>query len=315
MRKEGITRLRIDGEIVDSDQPVKLRKTFTHNIEAVIDRLIVREGVRGRLTESVELALKYGEGLIYVILEHRETKIDREERYSELFACPEHGSMLEELSPRVFSFNSPFGSCPACSGLGTQMEPAPGLVVPDTTVSLEDGALQAWKKCGSGFRSFYRRSVEAVAQLFQISVKTPWKQLPEEIQQQILYGVRRTKGNAFHFEGVIPGLKRRFKTSDSERQKARIHDFMTSLPCHSCNGHRLKPEVLAVKIEGLSIYDVTRMTVDEGFQFFTDLELPNEKKLIAEPIKKAILDRLGFLKKCGIKLPYTSSIYKYSFRG
>lgn len=300
IKREGFTRLRIDGEIVLMDELKPLKKTFTHNIEAVIDRVVVKDSARSRILDSVEIALKLSDGLMIALLENRDTKEQKEELFSEKFACPEHGSMLEELSPRMFSFNSPYGSCPVCAGLGTMMEPSPELVVPDESLSLESGALKAWKKCGSGLGGFYPRSARALARAFDISVKTPWKDIPADIQKQILFGSNTTRRSKSVYEGVIPNLVRRFQTTDSEGLKAKIHDFMTSLPCTACHGKRLKPEVLSVKISEKNIYDITRMSIGNAYEYFKNLVLDKEKTEIADPIRKAVLERLGFLRNVGL---------------
>ncbi len=299
VRREGFTRLRVDGDICPIDEVKPLKKTFRHTIEAVIDRVVVKEGIDARLTDSVETALKLGDGLMVALMENSQTGENSEEKYSERFACPDHGTVLEELSPRAFSFNSPFGSCPECLGLGIQMEPALELVIPDKRLSLADGAIKAWKRCGSGLGRFYNGSVRWLARYFKVSVDTPWHKLPKEVREQILYG-EADNGNDYGYEGVIPGLRRRFLQTDSDSQKDKIHEFMTSLPCTVCHGQRLKPEILAVKICDYNIYQMTEMTIEQSFEFFTNLDLQNEKQKIAEPIKKAVLERLSFLKNVGL---------------
>lgn len=302
VKREGFTRLRIDGEINVLDNIKPLKKSYQHNIEAVVDRIVLRDEVISRLTDSVELALKLADGLMIAVVEDRETKTQKEELFSEKFACPVHGSVLEELSPRIFSFNSPFGSCPACMGLGTLIEPSVDLIIPNPELSLEDGALKAWKRCGSGLRGFYSSSVRRLASMFEISVKTPWKKIPQEIRQTILQGEKSSTSMSFRgYEGIIPNLKRRFMSTESESQKARIHEFMTTLPCNDCNGQRLKPGSLAVKIKDLNIYQITEMTINQAFDYFSNLELEKEKNHIIKPIRKAVLERLNFLKNVGLE--------------
>lgn len=295
-RREGFTRLRVDGKIVEIDEVKPLAKTYKHDIEAVIDRVILKEGIESRLTDSVETALKLGDGLVIVLIDEKGEGGEREEHFSERFSCPDHGSTLDELSPRVFSFNSPYGSCPSCMGLGTLMEPSVDLVIPDPTLSLDQGAIKAWKRCGSGMRGFYSHSVRWLARYFNLSTKTPWKNIPEKKRQQMLFG--STSG--YGYEGIIPNLRRRFATTDSESQKAKIHEFMTTLPCTACNGQRLSPPVLAVTIAGKNIFQITEMTIDQAHRFFADLELENDKQGIVEPIKKAVLERLSFLRNVGL---------------
>ena len=299
VRREGFTRLRVDGEICLIDDVKPLKKNFRHTIEAVVDRVALKEGIDTRLTDSVETALKLGNGLLVALIDEPEAERQREERFSEHFACPDHGTVLEELSPRAFSFNSPFGSCPECLGLGTQMEPAVDLVIPDPRLTLAEGAIKAWKKCGSGLGKFYNGSIRWLARYFGVSADVPWKKLPESVRQKILFG--ESDGSRVHgFEGVIPNLKRRFLQTDSDSQKDKIHEFMTSLPCMVCHGQRLKPEILAVKVNGLNIYQLTEMTIAQATHFFSELQLSREKKKIAEPIAKAVLERLSFLSNVGL---------------
>ncbi|MDT8446110.1 MAG: excinuclease ABC subunit UvrA [bacterium] len=299
VRREGFTRLRVDGEVVEIDALKPLKKTFKHDIEAVVDRIVVRESARTRLTDSVELALKLADGLLVALLENKDNDQVEEVAFSEKYACSTHGSVLEELSPRVFSFNSPYGSCPSCLGLGTLMEPDPELIVPDETRSLEEGALAAWKKCGTGLGGFYKSGARHLARKFDIGLKTPWKDIPEKTQQLILHGATRAK-DGLEWEGVIPNLTYRFWNTDSEAQKTKIHDFMTSQPCHTCGGKRLRPEILSVRISDQSIMDLTQMTIADALAYFTSLKLDKERTQIAEPIQKAVVERLGFLVNVGL---------------
>jgi len=298
IRREGFTRLRVDGEVTEMDQLKPLKKTYKHDIEAVVDRLVIRDSVRTRLTDSVELALKIADGLMVVLFE-KPGQEPGEERFSERYACTEHGSVLEELSPRVFSFNSPYGSCPSCLGLGVLMEPSPELIIPDPSLSLEDGALAAWKRCGSGLGRFYTNSVKVLAKRFKISLQTPWEELPEATQNQILFGATKAK-DGLTWDGVIPNLTERFWNTESEGQKARIHGFMTAQTCHTCHGKRLRPEILSVTLASKSIMDLTQMTIAEAYDYFDQLKLDSEKTQIAEPIQKAVIERLGFLKNVGL---------------
>ena len=300
VKREGFSRMRVDGEILGLEDIKPLKKSFRHDIEAVVDRIVIKKSSRSRITDSVETALKLSDGLMVALLDDVKKKKLFEERFSEKFACPDHGSVLEEMSPRIFSFNSPFGSCPTCLGLGTMMEPAPELIIQDENLSLEEGALAAWKRCGSGLGSFYPQSVKRLARYFDISIKTPWREIPKKTRSEMLSGDKNQGARNTGYEGIIPNLKRRFLTTDSENQKARIHEFMTSLPCQDCHGQRLQPGALAVKINDLNIFQITEMTVERAFDYFMDLKLKKEKKQIAEPIKKAVLERLGFLKNVGL---------------
>ena len=276
--------MRVDGEILGLEDIKPLKKSFRHDIEAVVDRIVIKKSSRSRITDSVETALKLSDGLMVALLDDVEKKKQSEERFSEKFACPDHGSVLEEMSPRIFSFNSPFGSCPTCLGLGTMMEPAPELIIQEDNLSLEEGALAAWKRCGSGLGSFYPQSVKRLARYFDISIKTPWREIPKKTRNEMLSGDKNQGTRNTGYEGIIPNLKRRFLTTDSENQKARIHEFMTSLPCQDCHGQRLQPGALAVKINDLNIFQITEMTVERAFDYFMDLKLKKEKKQIAEPI-------------------------------
>jgi len=301
VKREGFTRLRVDGEIQEIESVKPLAKSYNHTIEAVIDRIILKEGVVTRLTDSIETGLSLGDGLILVLQEDKDAGEKKEESFSEKFACPDHGSMLDEMSPRLFSFNSPFGSCPSCMGLGTLMEPSENLIILDTSLNLEDGAIKAWKRCGSGLGGFYSSSIRKLARHFDISIKTPWRDIPKKIRNQILYGPDQKSRSDSEYEGIIPNFKRRFHHTDSESQKEKIHEFMATLPCTSCGGQRLNPGALAVRINDLNIYQITEMTIEQAYAYFSTLELDKEKKQIAEPIKKAVLERLGFLKNVGLE--------------
>ncbi len=300
VRREGFTRIRVDGKVFENESAVPLKKSLAHSIEAVVDRIVIRQTARSRLTDSIETALNLGNGSVMALLENGSSGLSREERFSEKFACPEHGTGLDELSPRIFSFNNPYGSCPACSGLGTRIEPATELIVPDPSLSMEEGAIEAWKACGSGFKGFYSRSVRALARLFGISTKTPWAEIDPRIRDRVLFGAEKGRDGEVDFEGIVPNLKRRFLHTESEYLKSKIHGFMTSLPCDVCRGQRLRPEVLSVKVNGHNIHQLTQMTIDGAYLFFSTLKLGREKDEIAGPIKKSVLERLGFLKNVGL---------------
>ncbi len=300
IRKEGFTRVRVDGNIIPIEEVKPLKKTFQHDIEAVVDRILIKDSARSRLTDSVETALHLGDGLLVALLELKDGSPPKEEKFSEKYACPEHGSVLEELSPRVFSFNSPFGSCPDCLGLGSLMEPAPDLVVPDGSLSLNEGAIKAWKSAGSGLGGFYSSGVRKLARRFKLDLDTPWEDFPEKVRRQILFGLAPyTEGTPS--EGVIRNLKRRFYSTESNNQKERLHEFMSYLPCPTCQGKRLRPEILSVKIQGTNIHDISIMSIEKAHAYFSALRLPPEQAKIAEPIQKAVLERLGFLQDVGLE--------------
>jgi excinuclease ABC subunit A len=303
---EGFTRVRVDGDEVLLDEGVpELDKKFKHTIEVVVDRLIMRPDLRQRLTGSIETALQLAEGLVVVDL------LDgRELTFSERFACPEHGVGLPELQPRIFSFNSPHGACPRCTGLGAQQEIDPDLLVPDPTLSIGDGALVPWSV---GNTSFYESVIQAIADRYEIDLDKPWGELTTEQQNLFLYGTNgdkvyvtyrnrmgRRRAYTMAFEGIVTSLERRYKETDSSQQRERIEEYMSFRPCPTCKGARLKPEVLAVTVGGLSIHEFTRMSVARALVFLDQLELTETEQLIGARIVKEIRERLTFLDDVGV---------------
>jgi excinuclease ABC subunit A len=302
-KREGFVRLRIDGRIVDAREVSGLDKKRKHEIEAVVDRLVVRPGIRSRLTDSVETALKLGDGLIIAAHETASGSGEfADALYSELYACPVCSISFEELAPRMFSFNSPYGACPACGGLGTRMELDPDLIVPDPTRSLRDGAIEAWRRGGRRMNIFYNRVVNKFARDFRVSAWTPFEKLPEEIQGILLHGTDddEAEKHGAEFEGVIPNLERRFESTDSDFVKRRIHEYMSALPCPKCKGARLKPESLAVLVGGRSVHDATRDTIGKALASFRSLRLEGTDAEIAAPILKEVRERLNFLVDVGL---------------
>jgi len=302
-KREGFVRLRIDGAVVDAREVSTLDKKRKHEIEAVVDRLAIGPAVRSRLTDSVETALKLGEGLMIAAREKSPGSNEWEDSlYSELYACPVCDVSFEELEPRIFSFNSPYGACPTCGGLGTRMELDPDLIVPDRSRSLQDGAIEAWRRGGKLMNIFYSRAIESFCRDFRCSPFVPFEELSEETRRILLYGTRPEHAAKYgaEFEGVIPNLERRFQTTDSDFVKSRIHEYMSALPCPSCKGARLRPESLAVLVGGKNIYEVTRLSIEEALGFFERLELPPRESEIARPILKEIRDRLRFLVDVGL---------------
>ena len=289
-QKNGFLRVRVNKKIYRLEEVPSLDRKLQHTIELVVDRLILKADNRSSLFDSIEIALKQGQGLCIVLLGDKE----EEEVYSEHFACPEHGSFLKELSPRIFSFNAPFGACASCFGLGNLLELDPHLVIANPKLSLKDGAIEAWKVCGSGMGSFYPNSVERLAALHKISVDTPFDALSQAMQKKLLYG-------SDLYEGILPNLKRRFNETDSEILKARMHEqFMSNQICEACHGTRLKPEVLAVKFEGKSIADLAKMSVEDALQFFHQLKVKKAQELFVAPLQKAVVERLEFLFDVGL---------------
>ncbi|RDV84198.1 excinuclease ABC subunit UvrA [Ammonifex thiophilus] len=301
-RKQGFVRVRVDGEIVELEEEIKLDKNRKHNIELVIDRLVLKPAARSRLAEALETALKYAEGLALVLVEGGE-----EHLFSSLFACPVCGVSLPELSPRLFSFNSPYGACPACTGLGALPEIDPELLV-DPRRTLEEGAVAGWSALT---HQFYL--LEGLARHYGIPLDIPYEQLDPDHQQIILYGTGGERVRFVHydlygrrreyvasFEGVIPYLMRRYRETASDQVRAEIEKFMRPRPCQACKGARLRPEALAVKVGGKNIYEVTTLSVREALEFFHRLELDERESIIASRVLKELTARLGFLMDVGL---------------
>jgi excinuclease ABC subunit A len=306
LRNEGFTRVKVDGEQHTLDEPPALDKKFKHSIEVVVDRLVMKEDMRTRLTQSVETALALAEGLIVIDL----VDAGEERTYSQNFACPEHGVSLPELQPRIFSFNSPHGACPRCTGLGAQQEIDPDLLVPDPSLSIDDGALVPWAVGGSGF---YESVIQAIADRYEIPTDIPWQELTEEEQDYFLYGtdgekvyvqyrnrMGRRRSYMIDFEGIISSLERRYRETDSSTQRERIEEYMSFRPCPVCKGARLKPEVLAVTVSGKNIHEFTRFSITRALQFLNDLGLTETEQLIGHRIVKEIRERLTFLDDVGV---------------
>src|SRR5438105_5524323 len=306
LRNEGFSRVKVDGEQHTLDEPPALDKKFKHTIEVVVDRLVMKEDLRTRLTQSVETAAALAEGLVVV------DRVDTEETttYSQNFACPEHGSVLPELQPRIFSFNSPHGACPRCTGLGAQQEIDPDLLVPDADLSIDDGALVPWAVGGSGF---YESVIQAIADRYEIPTDVPWRALSREQQDWFLYGtdgdkvyvqyrnrMGRRRSYMVAFEGIVASLERRYRDTDSSSQRERIEEYMSFRPCPVCKGARLKPEVLAVTVGGRNIHQFTRMSVTAALAFLDGLDLTPTEELIGARIVKEIRERLTFLENVGV---------------
>ncbi len=304
-RKEGFARVRVDGKIHELSETIKLDKNKKHNIEVVVDRLIANPKIKNRLTDSVELALNQAGGLVII------SEIDGEDHlFSENFACVECGISYEEIAPRMFSFNSPYGACPVCNGLGTVREIDPDLVVPNKNFSLNKGAIEPW---GEGRDGWYFTNLKALAKNFKFDLDVPWKDLNGKIRQILLYGTdkeiqvsytssnKKVKAEFTHqYEGIINNLSRRYKQTTSSYVRDWIESYMNMKPCVTCGGSRLKAESLAIKIENLSITDVTRFSIKYACAFFRDLKLSDRNRQIAFQILKEINQRLGFLSNVGL---------------
>jgi excinuclease ABC subunit A len=310
IQREGFVRVRIDGVVYDVKNIPHLDKNKKHDIAAVIDRLILKDGVRIRLADSIETALKIGEGVVILMLqEPGEDKNNggnghwQDVIFSEKYACPDHPeASLAELTPRLFSFNSPYGACSSCDGLGTILEFDPDLIAPDKTVSLENGAIEAWRKGGKRMNIFYNRLIKRFCRSFGVSKTEPYGDIPSEIRKILLYGTTAEDEAKYgtSFEGVIPNLQRRWETTTSEFVKARLHGYLSEQPCKSCGGARLRPEAIAVTIGVKNICEVTRMSIEDAIRFFDTLELNEEQTLIAAQPLKEIRARLKFMMDVGL---------------
>jgi len=306
IRKEGYTRLRIDGEIRDAGEEIQLEKNKKHTIEVVIDRLIIRPEIRPRMAESMEVALKMGQGVAYVQI------VDGEQlMFSQNFACEDCGISLPEITPRMFSFNSPFGACPVCSGLGSQMEMDLELVLPDKAKSLAEGAIAPMS---TNVKGYYMRQMDALVQKYGCTLDTPWQEMPAKLQQKLLYGTGEEilefgyenmfgqyKIHRIPLEGVMNILNRRYRESESDTMREEYENYMSVNLCPECHGARLKPEVLAVTIGGKNIQQVTDMPVAQCQEFFQQVEFTDRELTIGRQVLKEINARLGFLAKVGLE--------------
>ena len=305
LRAEGFTRVKVDGDQRLLEEEIVLDKKFKHTIEVVVDRLVMKADLRQRLAQSVETAAELAEGLVVVDVLDGEPMT-----FSENFACPEHGVGLPELEPRIFSFNSPHGACPRCTGLGAQQEIDPDLLVPDPSLSIGEGALVPWSL---GNSSFYESVIQAIADRYEIDLEAPWSELPQEQQNLFLFGTEgdkvyvqyrnrmgRRRSYMLAFEGIVASLERRYRETDSSQQRERIEEYMSFRPCPVCGGARLKPEVLAVTVGELNIHAFTRMSVQRAIEFVDGLELSRTEQLIGERILKEIRERLTFLENVGV---------------
>ncbi|MEK3954563.1 excinuclease ABC subunit A [Psychrobacillus psychrotolerans] len=305
MKKEGFVRVRIDGELIDLDDDINLDKNKKHNIEVVIDRIIMKEGVAPRLSDSLESALRLADGRVLIdVMEHEEVL------FSEHHACPICGFSIGELEPRMFSFNSPFGACGQCDGLGTKLEVDAELVVPDKSISLADGAIVAWQPTSS---QYYPKLLEAVCKHYKIKMNVPVEKLPIDQWNKILYGsgddkIRFRYENEFgqvrdsemSFEGVLANIERRFKDTSSDYIREQMEKYMEQHDCPACKGYRLKEETLAVKINSLHIGEITRFSIEEANKFFAELSLSEKDMQIARLVLREIHERLGFLENVGL---------------
>ncbi len=307
-RRSGFARVRVDGNLYDLSEEIPMEKNKKHTVEVLVDRLIVRPDIRQRLTDSVETASGQSGGLVTINLLREEQDL----HFSQNYACDDCGISIEELTPRMFSFNSPFGACPTCTGLGMQLKADPALIIPDESLSILDGAIVAsgWNSIRSDGIS--RMYFEALAKKYQFSLRTPVKDLPAQVKQVILYGTGGEKLELHYdqprgrgvlhqaFEGVANNLERRYQETQSDASRREIEEFMGECPCPACGGRRLRPEALAVTVGGLSIVEATELPVDDAIVFFDRLELRPTQMVIAAQILKEIRSRLRFLQSVGL---------------
>lgn len=307
IKKEGFVRVRIDGETFDLGEEITLDKNKKHDIEIVVDRIVVKEGIEKRLVDSIETAMKFSDGLVIV-----DCIGDKEFLMSQKFACADCGIAMEELSPRMFSFNSPFGMCPECNGLGVHRKVDVDLVIPNEKLSIAEGAIEPFKN--SGEDTYYYKMFESLAENHGVTLDTPLCDAPKAFMDELLYGTgdktldfvfeshySGTRSFSAPFEGIINNLERRYKETASEYMRGRIEEFMSDIKCHACKGKRLKPESLAVTVGNSDIISLTEKSITDSIAFFEDLKMNEKEKIIAEQIFKEIFARLGFLKNVGLQ--------------
>jgi excinuclease ABC subunit A len=306
LRAEGFTRVKVDGELRRLEEEIVLDKKFKHDVSVVVDRLVMRTDLRKRLTDSIETAVGRAEGLVDI--EHADT--GEISTYSDRFMCLHCGTSMPELEPRMFSFNSPHGACPRCTGLGSQMEIDPELIVPDPSLSLNDGAILPWSTSAS---NYYEQMTQAIAEKWEVDMDAPWDKLSEDVQRCFLQGTNgeklyisyrnrygRKRSYMTTFEGIVPNLERRYRETDSDYSREKIEEYMALRPCPECHGARLRPESLAVLIGGLGIHEFTRLSARRAIEWVEQLDLSSTERQIARLILREIEERLRFLDNVGI---------------
>ncbi|MDQ3757883.1 MAG: excinuclease ABC subunit UvrA, partial [Actinomycetota bacterium] len=313
LAKQGFARARIDGEVHDLADPPKLARYEQHTIEVVVDRLVKREGIERRLTDSLETALRLAEGVAEIQLVPREGEAPPDQdvlTFSQHLACPKCGLSFEEPAPRSFSFNSPYGACPACVGLGTKYEVDPELVVPNPELSIDDGAVAPW---ASGHQEYFKRVLAAVAQTYKFKTSTPWHKLKATDRKVLLHGsgtkqihvqyrnrYGRTRSYYTNYEGVVPYLQRRHSEAESDFMREQIEGYMREVPCPTCGGARLKPESLAVTVAGKNIFEVCDLSIAKSAAWMDTVELTERDRMIAERVLREIKARMQFLLDVGL---------------
>ncbi|MHB9003144.1 MAG: excinuclease ABC subunit UvrA, partial [Coriobacteriia bacterium] len=304
LKREGFARVRVDKEMRTLDEDIVLDKKYKHDIDVVVDRLVMKDGIRSRLADSVETALRMAAGTVVL------AAVDGDETsYSQALACPVHGISMDELAPRDFSFNNPYGACPDCLGLGSRLEADPELVVPDETLSLEQGAIKPF----SGGMNYYPQLIRAAAGHLGVRTDVPWEKLPAKARKSLLEGLGDTRmrvdyltrdGRETHwysrYEGALASVMRRYEETESEASRDKLEEYMAVIPCKTCGGARLKPEILAVTFGGLNIYDVTRLSAKKSLEFFESVTLTEREEAIARRVIKEIVERLRFLVDVGL---------------
>jgi excinuclease ABC subunit A len=313
LRAEGFQRVKVDGELRMLEDEIVLDKKLKHDVSVVVDRLVMRDDLRKRLADSVETAVALADGMVEIETVPREgtgQDAPRITLYSEKFACPDHGPVIPELEPRIFSFNSPHGACARCTGLGSQMEIDPELVVPDPSLSIGEGALAPWATSSS---QYYEQITQAIAEKYRIDLEAPWQELSDQERDLFLYGTNgdrvevsyrnrygRRRSYATRFEGILPNLERRYRETDSEMAREKIEEYMSVRPCPACKGARLKPESRAVLVGGVAIHEYTALSVKRALRWLADVELTETERHIARLIVREIEERLRFLDNVGI---------------
>ena len=304
---QGFVRARIDGEVRELAEPIRLPRNYKHTIEVVVDRLVAKPDIRRRVADSVESALQLTEGLVAIAVQTHDG--EDVQTYSQALACTFDGLSFDELQPRNFSFNSPYGACQTCDGLGVRLEVDAVPVVPDPDRSIADGALAPWS---SGRIEYWDRVLDAVADSHGFSTSTPWKKLPKKVRDVVLYGsdeeiyvkyknrYGRTRSYWTTYEGVVPVVERRHVETDSESQRERLEEFMREIPCRACGGARLRPETLAVTVGDLNISQLTSMSIRDTLSFTREAQLSEREQMIAERLMKEIRERLQFLVDVGL---------------
>ena len=306
LRAEGFGRIKVNGELRRLDEEIVLDKKYKHDIAVVVDRLVMRADLRKRLADSIETAVTLADGLVEIELVDE----DKTLTFSEKFACPVHGPSLVELEPRIFSFNAPHGACPRCTGLGSQMEIDPELVVPDPTLSIGEGAIAPWAVSAS---NYYDQLTQAIAERYDVEMDTPWQDLPKESQEFFLYGTNgervqvsyrnrfgRRRSYATRFEGIVPNLERRYRETDSDFSREKIEEYMTLRPCPDCKGARLRPESRAVLVDGTALHEFAALPARRALEWIRAREFSEHDRRIARLVLREIEERLQFLENVGI---------------